>query len=52
MQNNKRAFEEFIIDCSLKDPYPNNAETISSEPSNKAIEAGNDKNKQSSTALF
>ena len=40
------------MDTMSKDPYPNKAETISSEPNNKAIDAGKDKNKQSSTALF
>ena len=46
------AFAEFSTDSWLNDPYPNNAEIISSDPIIKAIAAGKLRNMLSSSALF
>jgi hypothetical protein len=52
MQNNIRPKLELLTEFSLKDPYPNKAEIICSDPIIKAIVAGRLKNKLNSRALF
>ena len=51
MQNNIRLLELFT-EFSLKDPYPNKAEIICSDPIIKAIVAGRLKNKLNSRLYF
>ena len=45
MAKNLRAAEVFFILVSLKDPYPNNAFTISYDAMYKPTAAGNEMNK-------
>jgi hypothetical protein len=52
MQNNTELRLELFTEFSLKDPYPNKAEIICSDPIIKAIVAGRLKNKLNSRALF
>ena len=46
------AAEVLFTLSSLKEPYPNNDVTISSDASTKAVAAGIDQNKHNSKALF
>ena len=52
MQNNITLNLSCSPNVSLKDPYPNKAEIICSDPMIKAIVAGRLKNKLNSRALF
>ena len=52
IQKKNKALAEFITLSSAKEPYPNSAETISSDAIRSATIAGTLRNKLNSKALF